>query len=435
MATEIHTAVEELGRNWDQFKEVNDQRLAEIEKRGEATTETLLKLERVEGAMDLAAENRKRIEQIEADAKTFQKAENKADDEDKKHRDLFFRYLANPFDSDLRQELKAMEKAIYAAQKEAREMEGKAVTLTTTGGGHAIPTIVGGIIATKIMDMSPMRSLARVVSSDNELTRWLVSDNNSTSNWVAAGAARTATTESLLQSVVPTYGTAYGLTTVYEEALNDLIINVPGWLEDDISSRLAAAEGTAFISGDASAKPTGITNGTPVATGDEASPQRAFGVLEYAATGIAADFQGDRVSSPPGNPGDVFLTCLYSLKKAYRRNARWLMNSTVLSAVRKFKDSQGDYLYRPNFQGGMGDLFGFEVVEDENVADVGANTFPVIFGDFTEGYLIADINASMRVTVDDNITSKGNVIFYSRRRLGGIVSNDDAIKLIKCAVT
>ena len=240
----------------------------------------------------------------------------------------------------------------------------------------------------------------------------------------------------VIQQVVPTYGTNYVYSFAYEESLNDLIINVPGFLENDAARRLSAAEGTAFITGDGSDKPTGLTiSGTPSSSGDEASPQRAFGSLEYHPTGIAADFAGDRLSSPLGNFGDVFLDCLHSLKPVYRANAVWLMNATSLASVRKAKDAQGDYLYRPNFQGGMGDLFGYQVFEDPAFSDVGSNEFPVAYGDFNEAYLIADLQNTLRITVDDNITAPGFVKWYIRRRMGGIVSNSDAAKLIKCAVT
>ena len=434
--TETKKVVEDLGHAWEEFKQTNDQRLKEIEERGEATAETLEKFERVEKALDEAqtetAETRKRLETLEARQKMTGNGDTEADEAQRKHLKAFNNWCRDHNNPELLSELKQAERAAYDALPD----EEKDVTLTTTGGGNAIPTLVQGPLISKIKDMSPMRRLARVVQSANELTRFIVGDNNSTGGWVGAGSSRSQTVEPLIQAATPTYGTSYAYTFVYEEALNDLVINVPGWLSEDAASTLAKQEGTAFISGDGSDKPTGITAGTPVSSADEnASPTRAFGTLQYIATGVAADFPGDRLSSPLGNPGDVFLDCVYALKKEYRANAVWLMNKTVLASVRKFKDADGDYLYRPNFQGGMGDLFGFMVEEDENMADVAANAFPVAFGDFRSGYLISDIVRTLRVTVDDNITAPGWVKFYTRRRLGGIVYNDDAIKLIKCATS
>lgn len=434
--SEQNKIVEDLGRAWEEFKQANDQRLDEIEQRGEATSDTLERFERVEKAFEKAQEeskaHRERLEAIEAQQQLVGNKGNEYEDAQFKHLKAWSEWVLDRNNPELVGKLREAE----IEARNATPPDQKTVTLTTTGGGNAIPTLVAGPLIAKVKDMSPMRRLSRVVSSPNELTRFLVTDNNSAGGWVAAGSSRSQGTEPLIQAATPTYGTAYAYFWAYEEALNDLVMNVPDWLTNDAASTLAKQEGTAFISGDGSGKPTGITAGTPVSTADDgASPQRAFGTLQYIATGVAANFPGDRLSSPLGNPGDVFLDCVYALKKEYRANAVWLMNKTVLASVRKFKDADGDYLYRPNFQGGMGDLFGYMVEEDENMADVGANAFPVAFGDFFSGYLISDIVPSLRMTVDDNITAPGWVKFYIRRRLGGIVYNDDAIKLIKCAAS
>lgn len=66
--------------------------------------------------------------------------------------------------------------------------------------------------------------------------------------------------------------------------------------------------------------------------------------------------------------------------------------------------------------------------------DISANAFPVAFGNFRSGYLIAD-SAQLRITVDDNITTPGYVKFYVRKRVGGKPLDDNAIKLIKCATS
>jgi HK97 family phage major capsid protein len=67
---------------------------------------------------------------------------------------------------------------------------------------------------------------------------------------------------------------------------------------------------------------------------------------------------------------------------------------------------------------------------------VAANAFPVAFGNFRRAYILADhAAAGLRVSVDDNITTPGYVKFYIRKRVGGKVSNNEAIKLLKCAAS
>jgi HK97 family phage major capsid protein len=61
--------------------------------------------------------------------------------------------------------------------------------------------------------------------------------------------------------------------------------------------------------------------------------------------------------------------------------------------------------------------------------DVGGGAFPVAFGNFARGYLLAD-RTQIRITVD-NVTTPGYVKFYVRRREGGCVLNNDAVKFLR----
>ena len=76
-------------------------------------------------------------------------------------------------------------------------------------------------------------------------------------------------------------------------------------------------------------------------------------------------------------------------------------------------------------------LLGYPVVTDDNMSDVGANAFPIAFGDFRRGYLIVD-RTGIRV-LRDPFTNKPYVHFYTTKRVGGGVQNFQAIKLLKCS--
>ena len=78
-------------------------------------------------------------------------------------------------------------------------------------------------------------------------------------------------------------------------------------------------------------------------------------------------------------------------------------------------------------------FMGYPIVEAEDMPSVAANAFPVAFGDFREGYLIAD-RVGMRMTRDD-ITVPGFVQFYIRKRVGGRIRNSQAIKLLRISTT
>ena len=174
--------------------------------------------------------------------------------------------------------------------------------------------------------------------------------------------------------------------------------------------------------------------GSTAATGDEDSPARAFGTIEHIATGVAAAFPNDRLGSPAGNPGDVLVDTVYALKAGYRMGASWQMNKATLKTVRKWKDNDGNYLWAPSLAAGQpSTLVGYDLHENEAMADIAANALPIMFGDYRKAYTLAMI-AGTRVTVDE-ITTPGYTKYYVRKRLGGKLTNDDAVKAIKVATS
>ena len=438
MMDELKKALQELGVAFEDFKKINDARLAEIQQRGDATSETLVKLEAAEVHME---DLQKRVGEIEADAtaRTFEtNLDNTQSDEDRAHMSAYKTWLRKPNNARAQMEFEEASKAAAASNPQM------AVTITTTGGGNAIPTEVAARLEQKIYDLSPIRQIANVQGASNENLRFVVIDNNATGGWVAAGTSRSETVTPLFQAVTPTYGTAYAYPQVYEEAMNDINFDVASFIEGVAAEVLASQEGTAFVTGNGTARPTGFMNGnavspvTIVSTGDEASPQRAFGSVQYFATGAAADFQNDMLGSPlnTGDPAAVLFNTVYGLKAQYRSNARWVMNKTVLGKIRKFRDGNGNYLYLPGLVAGQpSSLLGYPITEAEDVANVAANAVVAAFGDFNRAYQICDIISTLRITVDDNITAPGWVKFYIRRRVGGILLNDDALKVVKCATS
>jgi HK97 family phage major capsid protein len=110
------------------------------------------------------------------------------------------------------------------------------------------------------------------------------------------------------------------------------------------------------------------------------------------------------------------------------------MNRKTQSAIRKFKDSSGGYLWQPPAQaGGRATLMTFPVVESEDMPDAGTDTFSVAFGDFNRGYLVVD-RAGVSV-LRDPYSAKPYVLFYTTKRVGGGVQDFDAIKLLKFGVS
>jgi HK97 family phage major capsid protein len=128
-----------------------------------------------------------------------------------------------------------------------------------------------------------------------------------------------------------------------------------------------------------------------------------------------------------------------SLKEGYLvggGTVAWVMSRASAAIVRKLKDSYGQYLWQPSLTAGVpAQLLGYPVYLTGAMPAPTADNYFIGFGNWGRGYLLADRVATMRITVDDNITTPGYVKFYMRRRVGGKVLNNEAIKLLKYAAS
>jgi HK97 family phage major capsid protein len=210
----------------------------------------------------------------------------------------------------------------------------------------------------------------------------------------------------------------YAMPAASATLLDDTAVNIDEWIAGEVEQAFATQEGTAFVSGDGSGKPTGFLNYTKVA---EAS--WAWTKIGYVVTGVSGDFAED-------DPADNLIDLVYTLKSGYRQNATWVLNRKTQAAVRKLKDGDGNYVWQPAaVAGGAASLMGFPVAESEDMPSIEANAYAIAFGDFRHGYLIVD-RIGVRV-LRDPYSAKPYVLFYTTKRVGGGVQDFDAIKLLK----
>ena len=339
--------------------------------------------------------------------------------EDHQHADAFKNWLRSPQDN--------------RATSRLLETEGQALSLsgirnTSSGlsgpaGGHVVPSPVMTDIVQRITNISPIRAIARVTPVTSTLTKFPLDRQGTGSGWIGETGTRTATAEPVFDLRTPTFGMSYALVCATEELLLDSAIDIGRWLVDSSAIALAAAEGTAFVSGNGTNQPTGFLSGpTPVTTADAT---RASGTLQYTATGSAALIADV----------DCLIKLFYSLKSAHRTAGSWVMNSATASVIMLMKDSTGRLLWSPGLsENSPSTLLGRPVVIAEDMPAIAAGAFPVAFGDFNAGYLIAD-QGQLMIGLDNNLTVPGLVKWYVRRRVGGVILNSEAVKLLKVAVS
>lgn len=427
----LQSTIEGIGKAFEEFKSANDARLAEIGKRGAADVITEEKLARINDALDQLGEMKKRLEVAETRAARPGGAGSRAEGgeetpEQRNYRRLFLRWVRAPRDPQTYTEVRSAAKALQTKAGDEDGWETRAaqvVTGTGSAGGFALPEIIAQQIAMLAKEISPIRQIATVRTVGSPDYKELFDTTGAAFEWVAEAGTRNQTNTPDLAEVAPTFGTASAKPQASEESLDDLFFDVESWLISSAAEAMAAGEGTAFVAGDGTNKPTGFLNGpTPVTTADAS---RAFGTLQYVASGEAA--------AMPTSP-DKFYDLVYALRARYRANARWVLSKALLSTLRKYREGAGtgQYLWQPSLSMAQPETFlGYPITEAEDMPAVGSNVFPMAFGDFREGYLIAD-RVGMRITRDE-ITTPGFVKFYVRKRVGGKIRNSQAIKLLKIA--
>ena len=414
MDADIRAAIDGLGTAFDEYKKTNDQRIAEIKKTGEASDATLTKLIALEKGMEGFEDLKERLEKAEMSLKRRVSAGNEIDamPEDERHQlKCFDAFIRDPKD-----------------QKAAREYQEatlalKQVELTTPQlGGFAVPGVLSRSIEKKLLEVSDMRSLVTVQQASTTDFSMLVDLGGAASGWVGEKQKRTETDTPGLAPIKPTFGTLYAYPKATEESLNDMFFNVVNWLSDSVADSFAYQEGRAILTGNGVNKPTGMLHNEPVAIGDHEG--RALQVYEYLRTNNADGF-----GSTPDRT-DPIIDLIYTLQNQYRRNAKFLMNRMSMATIRKFKDSEGNYIWVPGLTAGASSmLMGYGVQEVEGIAGIEADSFPIAFGDFKKAYLLADL-VGLRVTPDE-ITTPGFVKWYFRKRMGGCVLNNDAVKWLR----
>ncbi len=277
--TEVKSAVDELGQTFELFKQKNDERLAEIEKKGVADPlleNQVSKINKEVGELD---ETLKAVrEEKEAEKERLDEIEKRLNRpgvgsdfsaEANEHKDAFIKWM------------RTLEKG------NLKDLEQKAVTIgTASAGGHAVPEEISRNISQKLLDISDLRKEVNVVTAATSDYKVLVDVLGTASGWAGETTTRSETATSTLEEVAPTFGELYAVPKASEWSLDDVFFDVEGWLADSVANEFAYQEGEAIVTGNGTNKPTGFLDGTPVTTDDDS---RAFGVLQYIASGAAAD--------------------------------------------------------------------------------------------------------------------------------------------------
>lgn len=306
-------------------------------------------------------------------------------------------------------------------ETDLRAYESKSLTAgVEKDGGFFIPHMLSAKMKERLADQSVIRSIANVLTISTDAVDMLVDTKEPAVGWTGEVAERKETDTPELSKIKIPVHELYARPRATTKLLEDASINVEEWLIERIAQKMAQMENAAFILGDGDNKPKGFLG---YKTADKNKWE--WGLLEHVISGEKGDFL-EKLGA------DVLIDCVNALRPEYHKHAVWVMSRSAHAAIRKLKDETQQYLWQPGLGGDkLSTLLGYPVLisNDMPPLEKGKTSASVAFGDFQQGYQIVDRNQIH--VLRDPYSAKPYVEFYTTCRVGGDVTNFEAIKVIQ----
>lgn len=281
-------------------------------------------------------------------------------------------------------------------------------TTTTTEGGHTVPSEVATMVVEAMKAFGGMREVAEIIGTEGgNALNFPTSDGTSEEGEIVAeNAAATGADITFGTAAVNPYKYSSKKIALPVELIQDSAIDVVAFVVNRLATRLARITNKHYTIGTGSSQP--------------------YGVIARATTGKTGT-TGQTVTVIY----DDLVDLKHSVNRAYRNNAKFMLNDLSIAIVSKLKDSDGRPIWAPAVTMDAPDvLLGHAVVTNDDVAVMAANAKSIAFGDFKK-YIIRDVKNSttMRRFDDSAFALLGQVGFCGWTRTGGNLTDTAAVKL------
>ncbi len=405
---EMQQAAQELAQAFAEYKDSNDTRLSSLERKGSVDVVVSDKLRRLDTDMT-------RLQDTVTQLRTAQlrPASGVAlsgvtlGEPASQHKQAFLRYLSKGNDSEL------------------QDWQTKDMSVgSDPDGGYLLPQDMAQQIVTRQFDTTPMRQIANIMTINSDAVEMLRDIDEPEAQWLNEVDTRADTNSPQLGRIRITAHELHAQPRATQKLLDDSSINVEEWITAKIAERFARRENEAFVKGDGVAQPRGFTSYATAATADAS---RAWGVLEHVNTGSNGAFD----TGTGKNGAEKLIELMFKLKAGYLPKATWLMPRALVQEIRSFKEASSNaYIWQPGLNAGQpATLLGFPLILAEDMPAKASGSLSVAFGNFAEGYTIVD-RLGLRM-LRDPYTAAPFVKFRASKRVGGDVTNFDAIKLLR----
>ena len=230
------------------------------------------------------------------------------------------------------------------------------VNMTTGDNGAVIPTSIANKIIKKVYDICPIYQMADRYNVAGTLTVPYYDESTSAITMTYATEFEELESKSGKFTSIELKGFLAGaLTKVSKSLINNSSFDIVNFVVNQMAENIARWIEGECLNG-TSDKVDGISKATQVVTA-------------AAATAIT---------------GDELIDLQEQVPDAYQTNCIWIMNKATRSAIRKLKNSDGDYLLQKDATARWGyKLFGADVYCSDNIDKMAANKTAVVYGDMS----------------------------------------------------
>ncbi|MDD4714701.1 MAG: phage major capsid protein [Candidatus Absconditabacteria bacterium] len=263
-------------------------------------------------------------------------------------------------------------------------------------GGYLVPDEYDTRLIQKLEDNNVVRALATKIKTSGE-HKINIASTTPAAAWIEEGGTLTFGDAKFEQKILDAHK-LHVAVKVTEELLYDNAFGLENFLIDSFGKAIGNAEENAFLNGTGNGQPTGI----------------------FATTG------GGTYITTEATEGDAIIELVYSLKRAYRKNAAFILNDKMIAKIRTYKDHNGAYMWQPSLIAGEPDkLLGYPVYTSQYAPEDS-----IAFGDFSY-YNIGDRGTRSFKQLTELFAGNGMIGYVAKERVDGILVLPEAVQILK----
>jgi len=252
------------------------------------------------------------------------------------------------------------------ARGEVRSIDFEKRDVLTSNTGAPVPTSFFGEVLLKARLVGPMLTTSTVLTTAGGENLQIPRVNTYSAATVAAQAAAIGESDPAFSAFITMGAFKFSyLTQVSREMIEDSGVDILGFLADQVGQGIGFNVNNALTVGTGTTQPTGIVTAS------------TLGIT--GGTGVSGAFTADNL-----------IDLAYSVDGAARMlpGAGYMASGSAIAAVRKLKDTAGNYVFSPSLAVGVPDtLLGFPLIENPAIAAPGTASKSILFGHLPSYYV------------------------------------------------